>query len=74
MRYADPLAQKEIDRLQEAIARIRSYHRPTAPGGGYDPNCLGCWESGGYDGAETWPCKTIRALMDDEELQRLEES
>lgn len=29
---------------------------------GYEPNCQGCWEDGGMDGAATYPCRALRAL------------
>lgn len=46
----------------EAKRRIVEWHRPTSAPPGYLPNCEGCWEDSGMDGAPTYPCRTLRFL------------
>ena len=46
-----------------ADRRIVEFHRPMYPRDSrYLPNCEGCWEEGGEDGAPTYPCHTVRWL------------
>lgn len=53
MRYADPVAQAEIDRLQACINEALAHHKPENRNGlTYCRSCSGTF----------WPCGTAQAL------------
>lgn len=51
----------------KAKRAIVEWHTPMAMSGtamakGYLPNCQGCYEDGGLDGAPSYPCRNVRHL------------
>lgn len=67
MRYADPLAQAEIDRLKAKLARVEALHHsdvPTwTPSRPWQPDDGFCAEDG-YG----WPCRTSQALTEESDV------
>lgn len=51
--------------LAECAAKraLVKFHQPMpVQDAKYDPNCKGCWEASGMDGAPTYPCPSLRMI------------
>lgn len=56
-------ARTDVPDLIGALRAVLAIHRPEREARpGFDPICLGCYEAGGSDGSEIYPCPTVRAV------------